>query len=218
MPFRDVFDQVLTVWSVIAGIVFALVTGILLVAIVRNRANRRETLPFHASKNTPLELGYAMVLAGIAAFLVVGSFLANSRLNNGEGLSEAEVTTPAARINVTAFRWCWGFAYEGTPVNVTGECRTGDFPTVVVPAGQPVEFAITSRDVIHALWLPDFAAKRDAFPDHVNTLRMVFPQEGRWRGLCSEFCGTYHVTMEFYVKVVSPAEYQQFLASGGATV
>src|SRR5947209_16066305 len=103
-------------------------------------------------------------------------------------------------------------------VRVTGECSTGDFPTVVVPAGQPVEFDLTSQDVVHAFWLPDFAAKRDAYPDHINTLRMVFPQQGRWRGRCSEYCGTHHVTMDFYVQVVSPAQYQQFLHSGGAGV
>jgi cytochrome c oxidase subunit 2 len=81
-----------------------------------------------------------------------------------------------------------------------------------------VEFHITSHDVIHSFWLPDFAIKRDAFPDHVNTLRMVFPHEGRWRGRCSEYCGTHHVTMDFFVRVVSPAQYQQLLHSGGTTV
>ncbi|PZS39507.1 MAG: cytochrome c oxidase subunit II [Pseudonocardiales bacterium] len=217
MPFRDVFDQVLGIWSVIAAVVFGLVIAILLVAIVRNRIKRRPTLPFVASKNTPLELGYVVVLGVIAAGLIVGSFLANSRLHDGVGLA-ATATPPAARINVTAFRWCWDFAYQAAPVHVTGECAPGDVPTVVVAAGQPVEFDITSRDVVHAFWLPDFAVKRYAYPDHVNTLRMVFPRQGRWRGRCAEYCGTHHVTMDFYVKVVSPAQYQQFLHSGGTAL
>ncbi|MFN2536496.1 MAG: cytochrome c oxidase subunit II [Pseudonocardiaceae bacterium] len=217
VPFRNVFDQALAMWSAIAAIVFFLVSIILLGAIARNRANRRDTLPFQASKNTPLELGYVVALALIVGGLVFGSFLWNSRLHNGVGLAQAE-TAPAARINVTAYRWCWEFAYQASPVRVTGECSTGDFPIVVVPAGQPVEFDLTSRDVVHAFWLPDFAAKRDAYPDHVNTLRMVFPQQGRWRGRCSEYCGTHHVTMDFYVQVVSPAQYQQFLHSGGVGV
>lgn len=218
MPFRPVFDQLFGVWTMIAGIVFALVSGTLLVAILLNRARRRESLPFRASKNTPLELGYALVLAGIATFLVIGSFQANSRLNNGVGLAEEAMSGPATRIDVTAYRWCWEFDYQAAPISVTGECTAGDFPTVVVPAGRPVEFTLTSRDVVHAFWLPDFAAKRDAYPDHVNTLRMMFPEEGQWRGRCSEFCGTHHVTMDFYIRAVSPAEYEQFVQSGGATV
>jgi cytochrome c oxidase subunit II len=218
VPFATVFGQMLTVWSVIAATVFVLVTGTLLVAIVRNRAKRRETLPFRTSKNTPLELGYVAVLGVIVAGLVTGSFLANSRLHDGRGLAPAAKTTTAARINVTAFRWCWDFAYQAAPVHVTGRCTNGAFPTVVVPAGQPVEFDITSRDVVHGFWLPDFAAKRLAYPDHVNTLRMLFPQQGQWRGRCSEYCGTHHVTMDFYLRVVSPAQYQRFLHSGGTTV
>jgi cytochrome c oxidase subunit 2 len=218
VPFRHVFDQILSVWSAIAAAVFVLVSVILLVAIVRNRAKRREKLPFQASKNTPLELAYVVVLGVIAAGLVVGSFLANSRLHDGVGLANAERTAPAVRINVTAFRWCWDFAYQAAPVHVTGQCTPDDFPTVVVPAGRPVEFDLTSSDVVHGFWLPDFAAKRLVYPDHLNTLRMVFPQQGRWRGRCSEYCGTHHVSMDFYVRVVSPAQYQQFLHSGGTAV
>lgn len=218
MPFRNVFDQALSWWAAIAAGVFFLVSVVLLGAIAINRGKRREKLPFHAHKNTPLELSYVVVLGLIVGGLVFGSFWWNARLHNGVGFAQAEVTQPAARINVTAYRWCWQFAYQSAPVTVTGQCTTGDFPTVVVPAGQPVEFHLTSADVVHAFWLPDFAAKRDAYPDHVNTLRMVFPQEGRWRGRCSEFCGTHHVTMDFFVRVVSPAQYQQYLASGGTGV
>ena len=215
MPFRGVFDHLLTVWAAIAGGVFVVVTGLLVWAILHNRARKREHLPFAASENNKLEIGYAVVLGAVAAGLVTGSFIGISRLDQGEGLTPAEAGPAATRINVTAFQWCWDFAYQEAPVRVTGTCTTGDFPTVVVPAGRPVEFDITSRDVVHAFWLPDWAAKRDAYPDHVNTLRMVFPAEGRWRGRCSEYCGVHHVTMDFYVRAVSPAEYDRFLASGG---
>lgn len=218
MPFRNVFDQALTWWSAIAAAVFFIVCVVMLGAIALNRAKRREKLPFEASKDTPVELAYVVMLGLIVGGLVFGSFVWNSRLHNGVGLAKAEASTPAAQINVTAYRWCWDFAYQSAPVHVTGQCTTGDFPTVVVPAGQPVEFNLTSDDVIHAFWLPDFAVKRDAMPDHVNTLRLLFPQQGTWRGRCSEFCGTHHLTMDFFVRVVSPAQYQQFLASGGTAV
>jgi heme/copper-type cytochrome/quinol oxidase subunit 2 len=69
MPFRPVFDQVFGIWTVIAGVVFALVTGILLVAIVLNRAKRRQKQLFRASKNTKLELGYAVLLGLVVAGL-----------------------------------------------------------------------------------------------------------------------------------------------------
>ena len=219
MPFRNVFAPLMTTWVTIAAAVFVIVTGLLLYAILRNRAGRRAKLPFAASSNTALEVAYAVLLGGVAAALATGSFLTISQLNEGVGLAAdtAAPGTPTTRVDVTAFRWCWDFSYPGTGVDRTGDCTAGEYPTVVVPAGQPVEFAITSRDVVHAFWLPDFDAKMDAYPNHENTLRMVFPEPGRFRGRCSEFCGIHHASMDFWVQVVSPAQYQQFLASGGAS-
>lgn len=217
MPFTAVFNQIFTIWTAIAGGVFVVVTGLLMFALVRNRARVRAHLPFARNENNPLEYAYAVLLGAVVAALVTGSFLAMSRINEGTGLPQAATAGPdAVHIDVTAFRWCWDFGYAGTPKHVTGDCAPGTYPTVVVPAGRPVEFAITSRDVIHAFWLPDFDAKIDAFPDHVNSLRMTFPAEGRWLGRCSEYCGVHHATMDFYIKVVSPAQYQQFLTAASA--
>ncbi len=216
MPFRSVFAPLMTIWAAIAAVVFVIVTGLLLFAIVRNRARRRQHLPFAASSHPVVEIAYAVFLGAVAAALATASLLTISRLHEGVGLA-ADTTTPAARVDVTAFQWCWDFSYPGTAVDRTGDCTAGVYPTVVVPAGQPVEFAITSRDVVHSFWLPDFDAKMDAYPSHENTLRMIFPEQGRFRGRCSEFCGVHHATMDFWVQVVSPAQYQQFLASGGAS-
>lgn len=216
MRFNEVFHEILHTWSWIAGVVFALVVVVLGWAVVFNRAGRRRRPLFRVSQNVRLELGYAAVLAAVAAVLVIVGFGANARVHDGEGNTAEAV--PAERIDVTAYRWCWDFRYTSAPIQVTGECRSGEMPTVVVPAGRPVEFALTSHDVIHSFWLPDFAVKRDANPGQVNELRMTFPEEGRWKGRCSEYCGTHHVTMDFWVEVVSPEEYQDYLASGGIAV
>lgn len=217
MPFSTVFAEVLRLWGWIAGVVYALVTGTVLVAVLVNQEKWRKNHPFQTAKNTPLELTYAVLLAVVAGALVYGSWVANTRLHDGQGLAEHSGPAPAVRLRVTAYRWCWDFGYQVPRVRRTGDCRTGDFPTAIVPAGQPVQFDITSQDVVHAFWLPDFAVKRDAYPDHDNTLRMVFPKPGRWRGRCSEYCGTHHVTMDFYVQAVPPDEYQRFVHSGGVS-
>lgn len=217
MPFVHVFHNVFVVWLLVAVVVFALVTGVLLVAVVRNRAGKRERRLFGANANMPLELGFVVVLAGIVAALVTGSFQANDRDGGGVGLTRADDPRPPVHIDVSAYRWCWNFTYRQAPISITGQCEQKRFPTVVVPAGQPVDFALSSRDVVHSFWLPDFNVKRDANPGSVNNLRMSFPHEGTWKGRCSEYCGTHHVTMDFFVKVVSPSEYQQYLDSGGAS-
>jgi cytochrome c oxidase subunit 2 len=214
--FREVFERIFTLQLAIAVGVFVLITAVVLVAIVRNRARRRTELPFAATENNALEVGVAVLLGGAAAFLVWLSVQGNEQLTGGAGAPADLAVPPAARIDVTGYRWCWDFAYADSPVRITGTCdNPGNRPVIVVPAGQPVAFSITSQDVVHSFWVPEFGVKRDAYPDHVNTLTMSFP-EGRWLGRCSEFCGTHHVDMDFYVRAVAPAEYQQWLQAGGA--
>src|SRR5919199_4570229 len=90
VPFlNNVFNEALTWWALIAAAVFLLVNVILLGAIARNRAKRREKLPFETSKNTPVGGGYVVMLALIVGGLVLGSFLWNSRLHNGVSLAPA---------------------------------------------------------------------------------------------------------------------------------
>lgn len=211
---RQIFDQIFTLESAIAGGVFAVIALLLVVAIVRGRA-RPGREPSRRHKNTVLELSYTLVLAGFAAFLVVFTAHANDRLQQTAAAETPRVTS----VDVTAYQWCWQFSYPGHPASVTGTCREdrSDTPTLVVPTGRPVELRLTSRDVVHAFWVPDLAVKKDAFPDHVNVLDMTFDHPGRWQGLCSEYCGQYHVDMHFFVRAVSPQEYEQFLQSGVVT-
>jgi cytochrome c oxidase subunit 2 len=220
VAYRDVFDRVFGLQAVIAAAVFVLVTGLLVVAVVRNRARRRDKLPFAASQNKILELGAAVVLGGAAAFLVFLSLVNNHRLGYGDTRAVAQAGEPATgataptRVDVTAFQWCWQATYPGSTTAVTGACTPTDRPVIVVPVGRPVEFSLTSRDVVHAFWIPALAVKRDAMPDHVNTVTMTFPAAGQWPGRCSEYCGLHHADMDFYVRAVPPDQYDQFLQTG----
>ncbi|WP_433505870.1 cytochrome c oxidase subunit II [Pseudonocardia halophobica] len=220
MDYRGVFDNVFGLQLWIAAGVFVLVTGLLLGALVLNRARRRDKLPFARSEHNPIELAFAVVLGGAAAFLVWLSLSTNHRLDYGDTRAVARDSSlpggqQPVRIDVTAFQWCWGASYPGSPARVTGTCDSpADRPVIVVPQGRPVEFALTSRDVAHAFWIPELAVKRDAYPDHVNTLLMTFPGTGQWLGRCSEFCGTYHQNMDFFVRAVPADQYRAFLQTG----
>jgi cytochrome c oxidase subunit 2 len=230
VDYRHAFDAVFEVQLAIAGGVFVLITGLLLVAIAANSARRRRKLPFTAAENNGLEIGVAVVLGLAAAGLVYLSLSTNHDLAYGDtrataadlGASPAAGPAPVD-IDVTAFQWCWQADYPGAPGapprrTVTGSCATPqDRPVIVVPQGRPVQFSITSRDVVHAFWIPELAVKRDAMPDHVNTLTMTFPDLGQWLGRCSEYCGLHHVDMDFYVRAVPPDQYDTFLQTGSVT-
>jgi cytochrome c oxidase subunit 2 len=213
VPFQGAFAQLFTQDSTIASVVFCLVAVALGGAIAASWRRRRRGRPASGrAEANPLELGYVTVLAGIVAFLVVTGFMANAR-------DFPDPPRPAVTVQVTGYQWCWRFAYQatqrpGTPRTVTGQCQDGAPPVLVVPAGQPVTFKVTSADVIHAFWLPDQRFKVNAYPGQVNTFTITFPKTGRWLGRCAQLCGLYHYNMDFYVQAVPPAAFAAFLQTG----
>ncbi|MGV9316775.1 aa3-type cytochrome oxidase subunit II [Streptomyces sp. NPDC003691] len=84
-------------------------------------------------------------------------------------------------------------------------------PTLVLPKGEKVRFILTSRDVIHSFWVVPFLFKQDVIPGHTNAFEVTATQEGTFLGKCAELCGVDHSRMLFNVKVVSPAEYKDYL-------
>lgn len=215
MEFRRVFDEVFRFEVALALAVFGAVSLVLLATLVfaRRRGPDRRRRDSHSA----VEATYALLLAGVAALIVYVTFSADEEVQHATNTEPAAGAAPT-RVEVEAFQWCWRFSYPATGKSVTGECgadRSG-VPTLVVPTGEPVELTLTSADVVHSLWIPDLAVKLDAFPNHDNSLRLTFDEEGRWLGKCAEFCGPYHPSMYFYVRAVSPQEYQQWLAQGAS--
>jgi cytochrome c oxidase subunit II len=91
-------------------------------------------------------------------------------------------------------------------------------PTLWLPKGETVQFLLTSRDVIHSFWVPNFLFKLDVIPGRTNKFEVTPTKEGTFRGRCAELCGVDHSRMLFNVKVVSPSAYQahlKALASAG---
>jgi cytochrome c oxidase subunit 2 len=213
MPFRGAFSQLFTQDTSIAAAVFCLIAVALgAAALLGRRRRRRGQEPSQRAEANRLEIGYVILLVAIVAFLVVSSFRSNAR-----EFPDPQNPKPAVRVQVIAFQWCWQFRYEGRPVTVTGQCQGGSLPTLVLPAGQPVELDVTSIDVIHAFWLPYLRFKMNAYPGHVNAFTTTLTRTGRWLGRCAQLCGLYHYQMDFYVQVVSPAAFGRFLRAHGGT-
>ncbi|AFT69421.1 Cytochrome c oxidase subunit 2 [Alloalcanivorax dieselolei B5] len=85
---------------------------------------------------------------------------------------------------------------------------------LVIPSGQKVRFLVTSDDVIHSFWIPDFGGKKDAIPGFVNETWALVPEgeEGTYYGQCAELCGKNHAFMPIMVNVVTQDEFQDWLA------
>jgi cytochrome c oxidase subunit II len=209
---RGAFYGLFDLYVPIAAGVFALVVIALVVIVVRDRARAGRPAPSTRASAVRLEIGYAVVLALIAAFLVWRSFDSVHRVNQTVArAAPAPGAGPAGlTIAVVGAKWNWRFTYPGDVVEQgEGPAR---LPTLVVPAGRPVRIRLTSADVVHAFWIPEARFKYDAIPGRTNTFDMLFQPGVDYRDdRCSEFCGQYHEQMRFRVAVKAPAAFRTWL-------
>jgi cytochrome c oxidase subunit II len=85
-----------------------------------------------------------------------------------------------------------------------------------VPVGQRVEYHISSTDVIHSFFVPEWHFKRDTFPypeknNQDNVFQNTVEREGSFVGRCAELCGTYHAMMNFEVRALSPDKFDRYM-------
>ncbi len=209
MPFNTAFSQLFSQDTVIAWAVFCAVILVMTGAMVYSwYRGRKGQGPLKLAKANRVELSYLGALVGMAVFLVISSFSANAK-------DYPDPPKPAVTVAVTGYQWCWRFHYEGTPVTATGQCQgLRSLPVLVVPVGEPVLLNLTSSDVIHAVWMPQWDFKLYAYPGHVSSATLTIPRAGKWMNRCAQLCGLYHYEMDFYLQAVPPATFQAYLRTG----
>lgn len=120
-----------------------------------------------------------------------------------------DIRTPppgAAEINVTAKQWLYLFKYPNgrTAIN-----------EVRVPLGRPIKFILTSADVLHGFYLPEFRLKQDILPGRYTFLWLEPTRVGKFDIYCTQYCGTGHSTMRATMIVMSGKEYGNWSAAKG---
>lgn len=149
-----------------------------------------------------------IVLGGLCLPAIVLTPLVAYGLITGERLLPLPAAEPV-RIEAEARQWIWTFRYPGN-----GGIETER--VLHLPAGLPVDVAVTSLDVVHAFWIPRLAGKIDAVPGHMNILRIQADLPGRYQGVCNEFCGLGHSGMRFDVIVHPAAEFPTAISPNAA--
>jgi cytochrome c oxidase subunit 2 len=106
-------------------------------------------------------------------------------------------------VYVMGKKWMWKFSYPDGP-NAIG--------TIHVPANRPVRLLMTSRDVIHSFYVPDFRIKQDVLPGRYTETWFEATKPGRYQILCAEYCGTWHSQMWGEVVVMPGPEFDEWMA------
>ena len=93
----------------------------------------------------------------------------------------------------------------------TGEVGTINTPIVTVPVGKTIRFNLSSMDVIHSFYTPQFLYKLDVVPGRTQALWVKVTDAGFYQGQCAEFCGREHARMLFSVRALPLDEYNAWL-------
>lgn len=155
----------------------------------------------HIHGNTKLEITWTVIPLIIVAVM---GYIGVVTLRDVTASSPDEMV-----VEVTGSQWSWRFDYPEQGLTST---------ELVLPVNQPIRFEITSTDVIHDLWVPEFRVKQDAVPGAVNLLRVTPTVVGNYKVRCAELCGLRHSQMLADVRVLERSEFDSWVGAETARV
>src|ERR1700732_2909953 len=225
---RDIYALHMEVFWICVGIA-VVVFGVMIYALVKFRRSQGAVPDTPLLHSPTVEIVWTVIPAVI---LVVMAIPAANVILMMEDTRNSELS-----IRVTAYQWKWQYQYmdaaEGVDFfstlardsNFARQLNSGIDPKtvpnyllevdkpMVIPSGTKVRLLLTSQDVIHAWWVPDFGAKRSAIPGFVNELWFkVDPgKEGIYRGQCAALCGRDHGFMPIVVDVRTPDDFKKWV-------
>lgn len=182
----------------VIAFLFALIVVLMVYSIVVFRRKKDDTSDAkHIEGNTRLEVFWTLVpLATVLGFAYLGS----------QTLATTERIDPQAiEVNVIGTQWSWRFEYPEQGVSST---------ELWLPVDRQVLLSLSSQDVIHSFWVPEFRVKQDVLPggeDFVRDLRITPTEIGEYELLCAEMCGLNHALMVAPVNVVSQADFEAWV-------
>ncbi len=201
-------------------VIFLVVFGVMFYALYAHRKSRgHEAHQF--SHNSKLEVVWTIIPTLILIGMAIPSTYA---LLFMEDTTESDLT-----VKITGYQWKWEYEYLDHDIAFFSNLSTpraqienrepkGEHyllevdKAVVIPAERKVRFLLTSNDVIHAWWIPKFGVKKDAIPGYVNEFWTYVNETGTFRGQCAELCGKDHGFMPIVVEVLTPEEFDDWVA------
>jgi cytochrome c oxidase subunit II len=225
-------DQISSLYKItlyIALVIFILVEGALVYALIKFRA-RKGAVAAQIRGNTRLEVGWTVAASVILLGLAVLTFAKLSSIqdppnssasgelltgNNGLLYASAERRLPpngkSLNIQVIGRQYIWQFVYPGAN-EPDGLGAPYSYVQMVVPTNTTVTLDIVSSDVVHSWWIPELGGKFQAVPGYHNYTWFKISKPGVYHGQCAVLCGRGHARMIANVKAVPPAQFEAWLA------
>lgn len=180
-------------WGI--SFLFSLIIVILVYSLIVFRRRKGETGDgVHMEGNSPLEIAWTVTpLLAVLYLAYLGA----------QSLADTRRVDPSAMVvKVIAGQWYWQFQYPDYGIGSSD---------LYLPVGKQVDFQMTSLDVIHSFFVPQFRVKQDILPGRTVDLRITPTLIGQYTLECAQLCGTNHAYMTAKVYVVSEADFQTWV-------
>lgn len=191
----ELVDELFRVMLGISAVIFLIVEGGLVYAVLRFRrqpGDQEDGPPIHG--NTALEIVWTL----IPVIIVVGISLYSYQV-----LTDAEATGENALVvEVVGRQFSWEFTYPEAGITSS---------VLHLPLNRQAHLQITSEDVIHSFYVPQFRVKRDATPGRISDLTIRPVRTGTYQVECAELCGPGHAAMVTEAIVETPEEFEGWL-------
>jgi cytochrome c oxidase subunit 2 len=202
-PASDEAGRIDFVFWFVTGIcifVFSIVAAVSVYAVWKFRAKPDDDSdgpPIHG--HTGLEIAWTAVPTLLVTAIAIVSAIVLAK-------DDAQGANPL-RVDVTAQQFFWSYSYPGF-----GNKRSA---VLRLPVNRSVVLRMTSKDVIHSFWVPEFRQKQDVVPGIDTTLHITPNRVGTYPVICTELCGLGHALMRSRTIVMEPAAFETWATAKG---
>ena len=201
-------DAVIRLIFYVVGTAFILAEGTLLVFVIVYRRREGGRAAF-VRGDSLRQFAWVLVPVIIVIFFDVAI---DARAKPVWDLVKLQSPAPGLTVKLEAFQYGWLFRYPGPDGQFGTRDELVQTTTLTVPTGQVVRLLMTSKDVIHSFYVPQLRLKQDVIPGREIPAWFEATVPGKYEIGCSQLCGVSHFAMKGIVRVLTPAEYQQWVS------
>lgn len=182
---------------VILGISIFFLVGITAVMIyfVIRYSRKRNPVATNIEHNSKLEILWTVIPTILVVVMFYYGWAGFTPMRN--------IPKDAMVVKAHGQMWAWSFEYENGSYS----------ENLIVPLNKPVKLELSSKDVLHSLYIPAYRIKEDVVPGKANYMWFIPQKEGSYDILCAEYCGERHSYMLSKLEVYSQDKYDNWYAN-----
>lgn len=218
-------------FMLITAVIFFVVLGIMIYSIFAHRKSKGFKAVEDKAPSTAIEIFWTLIPFAILLlidFVIMGIPAYHSVVMMEDTRDKATMV-----VKITGSQWRWQYEYldgDAQGIKFVSNLTTTDDEMhnkaekkphyllevdnhLVLPVGEKVRVLMTSTDVLHNWWVPQFGSSRVAVPGFIRETWVQVEKPGTYRGQCKELCGKGHGYMPVVVDALPMEEYKTWVAA-----